>query len=606
MDGPWEVKLYESQNLVYHAEFAGPLELGRQINPDEDTYAPSAQAGGRQRLAIASLDEQSVSRKHVLLEPQPDGSFRLTNLSTKQAISLADGRQVAAKAACTVNLPLSLTLGKRTVTVKTPGEDTGSFHKLQETTIPPGALGLDSAMPTLAASPRALTEQRAILRWLRMAMGVFQSAASSSDFFAKAAQAAVDMVGLDSGRVMLLDRGHWRTEACHGAADKGADATWQASTAILAQVEREKSAVWHVPAPELTGSLHGVKTVVAAPILDRHGGVIGALYGDRRQKSLAAALAPITELEAMLVELLASGVAAGLARLEQEQAAIKARVRFEQFFTPELSRQLEINPDLLQPRDAEISVLFCDVRNFSRFSERLGPALTVQWVGAVMETLSECVRAHRGVLVDYIGDELMAMWGAPEEQPEHAQLACRAALDMLERLPELDRRWQAVLGEPTRVGIGINTGVARVGNTGSAHKFKYGPLGNTINLASRVQGATKYFQTALLVTGATREQLDNDIATRRLCTVRVVNIDRPVDLYEVSARQDSGWQNLQKGYEKALEEFENGNFRPAARTLGNLLTGYPDDGATLVLLSRAVNALIDRSAADRVLELPGK
>ena len=82
----------------------------------------------------------------------------------------------------------------------------------------------------------------------------------------------------------------------------------------------------------------------------------------------------ITELEARLVELLASGVAAGLARLEQEQAALAARVQFEQFFTPELARQLALQPDLLKGRDTEVTLLFCDIRGFSRISERLGPA----------------------------------------------------------------------------------------------------------------------------------------------------------------------------------------------------------------------------------------
>ena len=95
--------------------------------------------------------------------------------------------------------------------------------------------------------------------------------------------------------------------------------------------------------------------------------------------------------------------------MEQEQAAVRARVQFEQFFTPELSRQLEAEPDLLRGRDCAITVLFCDIRHFSRYSERLGPAKTVEWLSDVLGELSECVLAHQGVLVDYMGDELMAM-----------------------------------------------------------------------------------------------------------------------------------------------------------------------------------------------------
>src|SRR5260370_351906 len=140
----------------------------------------------------------------------------------------------------------------------------------------------------------------------------------------------------------------------------------------------------------------------------------------------------------MLVELLAGSVAAGLARVEREREALAMRVQFEQFFTPELARELAAHPDLLLGRDREVSLLFCDIRGFSRISKHLGPAATMEWIGDVMGALSECVLAECGVLVDYIGDELVAMWGAPENQPDHPARACRAALAMLDELPKLN------------------------------------------------------------------------------------------------------------------------------------------------------------------------
>ena len=307
------------------------------------------------------------------------------------------------------------------------------------------------------------------------------------------------------------------------------------------------------------------------------------------------------------MEVLARGVAAGLARLAQEQAALAARVQFEQFFTPELARHLAREPDLLKGRDAEVTILFCDIRGFSRVSERLGPARTVEWVSEVMEALSDCVRAHAGVLVDYVGDELMAMWGAPGEQPDHARLACRAALDMLARLPPLNERWQAVLQEPMGLGIGINTGPARVGNTGSRHKFKYGPLGNTVNLASRGQGATKYLKCKLLITGATAAKLDSEFAARRLCQVRVVNIGQPVALHELVPVGQAGWPEARVTYEEALGEFERRNFSRAARILGDWRERQPGDAPALLLLSRAVQCMVEEpDPFDSVWVLPGK
>src|SRR5262249_33266953 len=160
---------------------------------------------------------------------------------------------------------------------------------------------------------------------------------------------------------------------------------------------------------------------------------------------------------------------------------------------------------------------------------KLTPARTIEWINDVLEVMSQCVLAEKGVLVDYVGDALMAMWGAPEEQPDHAARACRAALAMLDRVPALNARWEPLVGHPLGLGIGLNTGTAQVGNIGSQQKFKYGPLGNTVNLASRVQGATKFLKCNLLATQATQEKLGPDFSVRKLCTVRVVNIEKELD-----------------------------------------------------------------------------
>jgi adenylate cyclase len=212
------------------------------------------------------------------------------------------------------------------------------------------------------------------------------------------------------------------------------------------------------------------------------------------------------------------------------------------------------------------------------------------------------------VLVDYIGDELMAMWGAPEVQEDHARLACRAALAMQSLMPKMNERWQARLGEPMSLGIGVNTGRARVGNTGSRHKFKYGPLGPMVNLASRIQGATKYLRTPLLVSESTQAMLGDEFWCRRICKVRVVNIVTAVNLFELSAAGNTNWQAIQPPYEHALEDFERGDFQAAARTLGNLMAEHAEDGPSMVLMGRAINALVapESGTFDSVWELPGK
>ncbi len=290
----------------------------------------------------------------------------------------------------------------------------------------------------------------------------------------------------------------------------------------------------------------------------------------------------------------------------------KKRLReqlYEQFFTPELAREIVRHPDLLEMegKKAEVSVLFCDVRKFSTISERLGPIKTISWLRDVMGILSDSVMRHGGVLVDYTGDELMAMWGAPEYEPNHAQLACTAAIEMLSILPEFDTRWEESVKSKTAVGIGINTGEVFVGNVGTRRKFKYGPLGNTVNLASRVQGATKYLRSEVLITGQTKNQLSPDARLRRLCTVKVNNIQEPVELYELATLGRENWTGLREAYEQALVEFERQNFTKASSILGNIFLEYPNDGPSLLLMSRAVSAMLDESAPfDPVWELPGK
>jgi adenylate cyclase len=353
--------------------------------------------------------------------------------------------------------------------------------------------------------------------------------------------------------------------------------------------------------------LQNVSALVAAPILDGQGAVVGALYGDRRSGGLVEGAPQISAFEAKLVELLASGIAAGLARIKEEQAALAARVQFEQFFTPQLAAQLERDPRLLDGRDADVTVLFADIRGFSRVSQRLGSARTMEWIQDTMGALSDCVLAHDGVLVDYIGDELMAMWGAPVSQANHAELACHAARQMVDTLSAINGRWQSELGSPVKLGIGLNSGTARVGNTGSRQKFKYGPLGDTVNVASRTQGATKYLGADCLITGATLAALPPGAAVRRLARVRAVNIEQAIDLYEIVATAPKDWDERCRRYAEALTALERENLDEAARLAREMTRDYPHDLAATALFQRTQDAQLREEPSDTsVWQLPGK
>ena len=609
-----ELLIYErtaadrAPQLVATVALRGRTELGRQEATSESLYGCTWQAADKcWRVVIARGTEQTIGRHHAVVEPQPDGRVLLTNTSTRSTVQIENGPSLGQSAPTPVELPpggLVVRLGSsRVVRLQHRNDAEMDLGELPQKTVPPeefSRLSLTSSRLPLPADPSI--DNEALIGWLQMALGLLQSAANSPDFFPRAAQAVVDLAGMDSGRVLLLEKGDWqeKARAFQDGAAAAAEGMWHPSQRILDRVHNDRKTLWELPRLGSMGSMLGVQAVVAAPILDQRGEVIGVLYGDRRQLGR-----PITRIEAMLVELLACGVASRLARLKEEQAAL----RFEQFFTPQLARSLAVQPDLLDGRIASVTVLFCDVRGFARFSHRLSPADTVRWISDVMGELSDCVIDRQGVLVDYVGDELMAMWGAPEKQPNHAELACQAALDMLAKLPTLNARWGPVLGEPMSFGIGVNSGEAHVGNTGSPRKFKYGPLGNTVNLASRVQGATKHLKTRLLITKNTYQQLDVVLQgrARRLCQVKVINIDEPVELYELAVPNQVGWPDWKEKYEAALADFDRMNFRLAARTLVPLSAEEVNDAAAIVLLSRAVQGMASGPAPGHpVWELPTK
>jgi adenylate cyclase len=305
------------------------------------------------------------------------------------------------------------------------------------------------------------------------------------------------------------------------------------------------------------------------------------------------------------------------ARINSLLARRQSRIReLEQFFPPAVARQLLDQPEVLEEgHETDITVLFCDIRGYSRISRRLGPAMSIEWVSSVMEALTERILNNGGVLVDFIGDELMAMWGAPGEHPDHALRACQTALEMIRCLPQLNAEWGPTLGEPMDFGVGLNSGNAWVGNSGTKRKFKYGPSGDTVNVGSRVQGATKYMKARLIVSRATHDRLQGKFLSRRLGRVRVVNIGEPIELFQIVPEGTPDWPELKNRYEEALALYENdegqgqydvAKLSEATRRLGRLIADHGAEGPPLGLMARAIEGLIERDKWSSVFQLPGK
>ncbi|MDX9707625.1 MAG: adenylate/guanylate cyclase domain-containing protein, partial [Azospira sp.] len=201
---------------------------------------------------------------------------------------------------------------------------------------------------------------------------------------------------------------------------------------------------------------------------------------------------------------------------------------------PELVDEMAKNPQgySMEGRRAELSVLFSDVRDFTSISERLRPEQLATLMNEYLGAMTAIIGAHRGTLDKYIGDAIMAFWGAPVAEAAHARQAVLAALAMQRALPAVNeslasRGWPAL-----RIGIGINSGEVTVGDMGSPLRKAYTVMGDAVNLASRLEGITKQYGVGIVIGEATRALLGDDFVCRELDRVRVKGKDAPVAIFE--------------------------------------------------------------------------
>jgi adenylate cyclase len=213
-----------------------------------------------------------------------------------------------------------------------------------------------------------------------------------------------------------------------------------------------------------------------------------------------------------------------------------------------------------------LSIMFMDLEGFTALSERLGHRM-VPLLGEYFGTMSALIHARNGTIDKYIGDAVMAFWGAPTHNDDHAADACRAALDCAAAMARLRERWAAEGRQGLRVRIGINTGRVVVGNIGSEDRLNYTVLGDPVNLTSRVEGINKDYGTDTVITQHTWEVVRYDTVTRRLGSVTVRGREQPVALYELLAMRADGVEPTGYGwiapFEKGLALFEDGRFEEA-------------------------------------------
>src|SRR5262245_3857877 len=207
---------------------------------------------------------------------------------------------------------------------------------------------------------------------------------------------------------------------------------------------------------------------------------------------------------------------------------------FGQYVPPELVDEMAKNPEQfnMAPRAEELSVLFSDVRGFTTISEALSPEDLSLYINEYLTTMSLVIREkHRGTLDKYIGDAIMAFWGAPMADPDHARHAVMAALDMQQAAKDLNEKFKAKGWPPFKIGIGVNTGLMRVGDMGSQIRKAYTVMGDPVNLGSRLEGITKQYGADIIIGEGTRERISGFVC-REIDRVRVKGKDEAVAIFQ--------------------------------------------------------------------------
>ena len=256
---------------------------------------------------------------------------------------------------------------------------------------------------------------------------------------------------------------------------------------------------------------------------------------------------------------------------------------FGQYVPPELVEKMAEDPEKysMAGRKARLTVLFSDVAGFTSISEQLSPTDLAQYINEYLTSMSNIIRDHGGTLDKYIGDAIMAFWGAPVEEPKHAAQACRAAMLMQVKVAELNSVFAERGWPELRIGVGLSTGDMTVGDMGSKVRKAYTVMGDAVNLGSRLEGLTRMYGNKILASDATFKECP-DILFREIDRVRVKGKNEPVTIYEplglVGDSVDMNAHTDLPVWSRVLEHYRARDWPEALGLLAQLKKDYPGDG----------------------------
>jgi adenylate cyclase len=292
----------------------------------------------------------------------------------------------------------------------------------------------------------------------------------------------------------------------------------------------------------------------------------------------------------------------GYRNLVIERRSRYLRRAFSSYVSPALVAEILQNPDKLKlgGESRIITVLFSDIRGFTTLSEKTPPEMLVSLLNEYLSPMTQIVMDERGTLDKYIGDAVMAIFGAPLDVPDHSKRACMAALSMLDKLEKLNQEWKGKGWPHISIGVGINTGEAIVGNMGADVRFDYTAIGDTVNLASRLEGLNKFYGTDIIISKSTLEDINSSktpptskkeempFLIRELDLVQVKGKEEPISIYELMGldSKDSKKAELVSLFNNAISLYWEKRFHEAREMFSEILKNFPEDGPSSIYLKR--------------------
>ena len=277
----------------------------------------------------------------------------------------------------------------------------------------------------------------------------------------------------------------------------------------------------------------------------------------------------------------------------EEREKKKIRGAFQYYLTASVINEMLKDPEKLKlgGDKKDLSVLFSDIRGFTTMSEKMTPEALVSLLNEYLTSMTNQVFVQEGLLDKYMGDAIMAVFGAPLDQPDHASRACLTALAMMRELRVLQEKWKREGNPVFDIGIGINSGDMVVGNMGSQMRFDYTVMGDMVNLGSRLEGTNKEYGTNIIISEFTYEVVKDSMCCRELDGVRVKGKVKPVKIFELlgERKDETRFKPLIDSFSKALTLYRESKWDEAITAFQHVLQIRPGDYPSTMYIERCKN-----------------